>query len=268
MLEINFFLGHNVPFWSQLCLYTFYILRYQMYDVFDILIDQFQRSAQENNRILTRDDFNDFFQSCLTYLYYAMPNSIKQHIAEKIIIRMTGLLPITKLNFDLNSKDTIHFTSALIDDIKDHYDHIFATITTNEWLLFRDGLILYLSIELLSKSDDTITLIHRMKNEQCKKDLANVLLQRLEELQRPILGLNWTDLFTLVHPNILTLKQLELTTSIQIYITSLVQIVGINRNEMEIRDTIIRQFDKLVYEDRLPGKIKSLFMIKIFYFYF
>ena len=232
-----------------------------MYDVFDTLIDQFQKSVQENNRKLIRDEFNDFFQSCFTYLSYAMSSPTKQHIADKIIIRMTGLLPVTKINFDSNNHYTINFTWALTEDIKEHYDHIFATITSEEWPLFRRGLTLYLSIELLSKSGDTITLINRMKNEECKKDLANVLLQRLDELQRPILCLNWTDLFTLVDPTILTLKQLELTGSIEIYVTSLVRIIGINGNEMEIRDTIVRQFDQLVYEDRLPGKINSSIII-------
>ncbi|CAF0809248.1 unnamed protein product [Rotaria sordida] len=255
--------GENVPFWSQLCLYTYYILRHQMLDHFNTLIDQFQKVVQETNRKLIREEFNDFFQSCITHLSYAIPPLTNQHIAEKIIIRMTGLLPITKSNFDLTSHFVINFALAMIDDIKEHYDHLFATVSVGDWPLFRDGLTLYLSIELLSKSKDTIELVHQMKNEQCKKDLANVLLQRLELLQRPVLGLNWTSLFTIVDPNILTLKQLELTRSIQTYITSLVQIVGMNITEMEITDTIVRHFDRLIYEDCLPVDLENIiFLIK------
>ncbi|CAF4536288.1 unnamed protein product, partial [Rotaria magnacalcarata] len=80
---------------------------------------------------------------------------------------------------------------ALIDDIKEHYDDLFATVTTGDWPLFRDGLTLCLALELLSKPKDTILLVHQMKNEACKKDLANALLLRLEYLERPVLGLNW-----------------------------------------------------------------------------
>jgi hypothetical protein len=229
-----------------------------MYDVFDTLIDQFQMIIQQNRCKLTAEEFSDFFQSCLTHLSYAIPSSENQHIADKIIIRMTGILPITKKNFDLTNRNTINFAIALISDIKEHYDHIFSTVTTEEWKLFRNGLVLYLSIEFLSQSKDTINLIHQMKNNECKKDLANVLLQRFEELQKPVLGLNWTELFTIVDPKILTLKQLELTRSIQTYITSVIQFLGININEMQIQDRLSRQFDQLIFDERLPGKIKIL----------
>jgi len=229
-----------------------------MYDVFDTLIEQFQISLQLDKRKLTTEEFNDFFQGCLTHLDYAMTTSVNQHIADKIIIRMTGLLLITKKNFDLTNRDAINFTIALISDIEEHYDNIFSGIKSEEWPLFRDGLVLYLSIELLSQSKNTMNLIHQMKNKDFKKDLANVLLKRLEEFQKPILGINWTNLFTLVDPNILTLKQLELTGSIQIYVTSLVQIVGMNINEMELREKVDRHFDQLIYDERLPGKIKII----------
>ncbi|CAF3395094.1 unnamed protein product [Rotaria sp. Silwood1] len=255
--------GENVPFWSQLCLYTYYILHHQMFDHFNALIDQFQKVVQETNRSLIREEFNDFFQSCITHLSYAIPPSTNQHIAEKIIIRMTGLLPITKVNFDLSSHFVVNFTLALIDDIKEHYDNLFATVSLSDWPLFRDGLTLYLAIELLSKPKDTIELVHQMKNEQYKKDLANILLKRLESLGRPVLGLNWTSIFTTVDSNILTLKQLELTRSIKTYVTSLVQIVGMNISEMELSDKIIRHFDRLIYEDCLPVDLESIiFLIK------
>jgi hypothetical protein len=238
-----------------------------MHDVFDTLIKQFQTAVQKEKRILTTEEFNDFFQSCMKDLFYAIPTSLNQHIVDKIIIRMTGLLPITKKNFDLN-RDTINFAIALISDIKEHYDLIFSTITAEEWDLFRDGLVLYLSIELLSQSKDTINLIDQMKNDQCKKDLANILLKRLEELEKPVLGLNWTNLFTLVDPNILTLKQLRLTKSMQTYIPSLVQFVEMNINEIEIHENINRHFDDLIFEERIPGKIKLMFKSKILYLFF
>ncbi|CAF3343766.1 unnamed protein product [Rotaria socialis] len=255
--------GENVSFWSQLCLYTYYILRHQMYDHFNSLIDQFQSAVRETNRKLIREEFNDFFQTCLTHLSYAMPPATNPDIGEKIIIRMIGLLPVKKTNFDLTSHSTTQFAFALIDDIKEHYDDLFATITTGDWPLFRDGLTLCLALELLSKSKDTILLVHQMKNEACKKDLANALLLRLEYLERPVLGLNWISLFTIVDPNIFSVKQLELTGSIATYITSLVQIVGMNIDKMEVADETIRHFDKLIFEDCLPVNLESItFLLK------
>ncbi|UJR36511.1 hypothetical protein I4U23_029232 [Adineta vaga] len=255
--------GHNVPFWSQLCLYTYYIIRQYMYDTFRILIKQFEKAIQDENRKLSLADFNEFFQDCLAYSSYALSVPAKQHLDEKLIICMAGILPITKSNFDLTSHSTTKFALAVTDNLREHFDQIFAPITNEDWPLFRHGLILYLSIELLIQSSDTITLIHRMKNEYCKKDLANVLLKRLEDLQRPVLGLNWTDLFKLVDSNIVSLKQLELTERIPIYISSLVQVLGIQKDNHAIHDEIIRQFDQLIFEDRLAVNLESIvFLLK------
>ena len=234
-----------------------------MYDHFDSLVNQFQTVVYATQRNLIREEFNDFFQTCLTYSSYGISTGIDQHIAEKIIIRMTGLLPITEINFDLSSHFTKNFTLALLDSIREHYDHLLSTVTSADWPLFRSGLVLYLSIELLSQSNNTITLIHQMKNEECKQDLAHVLLQRLEELQKPILDLNWSSLFEIVNPEIISLKQLELTRSITTYIMSLVRFVGVNGHKKEISDNVIHHFDRLVYENRLPGEIEFFFYYKI-----
>lgn len=259
--------GYNVSFWNQLYLYTFYLLRHKMYNVFDTLIEQFQQAIQQERRILTTEEFHDFLQSCMNDLPYAISNGVNQHITDKILFRMSGVLPITKKNFDITNRDTINFSVALLSDLQEHYDKIFSTVTTEEWNLFRNGLVLYLSIEFLTQSKETIKIVHRIKNTQCKKDLANVLLQRLEEIQKPVLGLNWTELFSLVDPNILTLKQLELTRSIEIYITSLVQFVERNINEIEIHEQLKRHFDQLIFEKRLIGKILNFdFLKKIFFF--
>lgn len=254
-----FFLGENVPLWNQLCLYTYYILHHQMYDYFDILISQFQKTLQETNCKLIRDEFIDFFGSCLKHLAYAVPTALNQHIAEKIIIRMTGVLPITRMNFDINSHEVRNFTAALVDDVQEHYDDILSTVTTDEWPLFRNGLCLHMAIELLSKQKNTTTLVERMKNETCKKDLVNVLLLQLEMLQKPILNVNWTTLLAIADPNIISLQLLGLTRSIQIYITSLLQYILLHIDEVNLSDQVNHHFDTLVFEDHLPSNIESYF---------
>jgi hypothetical protein len=167
---------------------------------------------------------------------------------------MTGILPIRKENFEFTNRDCINFALMFLADVKSHYDDILSTVTQSEWVLFRDGLIFYLSVELLTQTKDTIDLLDQTKNLECKKDLANCLLKRLEELQRPVLGLNWTNLFTMANPNILSIKQLELTRSIETYISCLIVFFGNETNEMDIKIKIDQQFDQLIKNDRLPGK--------------
>ena len=244
-----------------MCLYTYYILRHQIYPTFRILTEQFIKSAKEDKRKLVTTDVNEFFQDCFTYSPYALSVEAREGVVNKIIICMMGILPIAKSNFDVKSQFTVNFTLAMTGTLREHFDKVFATVHQDEWPLFRDGLVLFVSIEFLIKADDTMTLIHRMKNEECKKDLANVLLQRLEELQRPIIGLNWTDLFALVDQNILTLKQIELTESIPIYITSLVQILGIEKNNSVLEDQVILQIANVIFEGGLSRETSSFSFI-------
>ena len=143
---------------------------------------------------------------------------------------------------------------SFLADIRSHYEDILSTVTESEWVLFRDGLIFYLSVELLTQSTDTICLIDQTKNVQCQKDLANCLLKRLEELQRPVLGLNWTNLFTMADANMLSIKQLELTKSIETYVSCSIVFFGNAKNETEIKKKIDQQFDRLIKNERLPGK--------------
>ena len=251
---LSLVLGHNVPFWSQLCLFTYYILRHEMYDVFDSLVEQFQKAMEQNPRPLPPEALNDFFQTCFVHSPYALAHLANSWMADRILIRMTGLLPITRTNLDITFHFTRNFTGVLIEDIKEHFDHLFALLNDRDWPLFRDGFSLYLAIELLSRTGDTVALVHRLRNEDCKRDLANVLLKRLETLQRPVLGQNWIDLFTMVDPNILTLKQLQLTRSIETYIMSLVKILEKHVNEMDMDTKIIRHFDGSITDDRLTGE--------------
>ena len=247
-------IGHNVPFWSQLCLFTYYLLHHGMYEVFDSLVEQFQQIMQRNPRLLRPEELNDFFQTCFLYSSYAVSDLTNSWMADKILIRMTGLLPITRNNLDVNFHFTNNYVHVLIDDVKEHYDNLFALLTDHDWPLFRDGFSLYLAVELLSRTNDTLALVHQVRNEDCKRDLANVLLKRLEILQRPVLAVNWIDLFTLADPNILTLKQLQLTRSVETYIKSLAKILDKHTNEMDLDTKVIRHFDESIAEDRLTGK--------------
>ena len=246
--------GYNVPFCNQLYLYTFLLLRLKMYDVVDILFQQFRASLPENNRPLFPEELNQFFQGCGQHYRYSIPPVVNQNLANKILIQMTGILPIVPAKFQLDNPEAIKFVRNLLEDIRAHYPDILANVIESDWITFRDGLVFYFSIELLTQSKDTIQLIEQMQVEDLRRDLANCILKRLEEFQRPVLGLNWTNLFNHVDPNILSINQLGLTRSIETYINCLVIFFGQEWTDTEISQKINRHFDDLIRTDRLPGK--------------
>jgi len=110
--------GSNVSFWSQLCLYTCFILQRSGYDVFNSLVDQF--STLRKGHSLTREDSILFFKDCFAYLIDALANSSSKPIAITIIVRMIGLLNIHKTNFEPTDHITIEFTKVIFHYISEH----------------------------------------------------------------------------------------------------------------------------------------------------
>lgn len=225
-----------------------------MYDVFKILIEQFQEILQVNRWTMIPAELNQFFQGCYQYLQYSIPSIVNQNLSNKILIQMTGILPVPIEYIKIDNVESMKFLQLILGDIRLHYNHILANVTKRDWISFRDGLVFYFSHELLSQPKDTMKFIEEMQVEELQIDLANCLLQRLEELQRPVLGLNWTNLFNLVDSSVLSINQLNLTRSIETYITCLMIFFRTKSNDADIVGKINRHFDDSIRQDRLPGR--------------
>ena len=246
-----------MPFFDQLYVYTFHLLREKMYDIFKILIEQFRMTIEEKGWAMMAPELNQFFQGCYQHLHYSIPATVNQYLANKILIQMTGILPIPVQYIKIDNLDANKFLGMILDDIRLHYNHILANVSGKDWNSFRDGLVFYFSHELLSQAKDTIKYLEQMQVEELRMDLANCLLQRLDELQRPVLGVNWTNLFNVVNPNVLSINQLSLTRSIETYITLLMIFYRAKSKEIDISKKIDRHFDESIRQDRLPGEKKD-----------
>lgn len=227
-------------------IYTYYLIQHEIYDVFDILVDQFLGISQQYCQTLTASELNDF---CLTYFAHISPDCVDPPISNKLLTRLTGLLPLTKENFDLKNRETISCIFTMRWNVERHYDNILRTISSEEWPLFRDGLVFYLSFALLTIPGYTVELIHQTRNTEWRKDLSTVLLQRLVQLRNPILSLGWADLFLHADP-----KRIS-SDCLQLYIMTLVRILEGESNPRRIQPQIGEQFNQLIFENHLPGKI-------------
>jgi len=254
--------GHKTPFWCQFYIFTYYLLRYKMYNTFDILVEQFQNQITQHPQLLTSLELADFFQGCSLHLNYALASSVDNFTANKILLRMIGVLPIEKKNLDLRKREIKNFIAPILDFVRDNYTAILSTVTVEDWLLFRNGLVICLLFDLLTEQKDTIKLVHAIPDVDQKQNLATVLLKKLEEFQKPILGLNWTSIFPLVDPNGLSLNSLELTQSMETYVTSLISILHAKGYSEATVTEVNQHFDDLVRRERLPGTYKIFFFSK------
>ena len=245
--------GHKTHFWCQFYIFTYYLLRYKMYNIFDILVEQFQDKIIQRPQFLTSLELVDFFQGCSLHMNYALALSVDNFIANKILLRMIGVLPIEKKNFDLRKRELKNFIAPVLDFVRDNYMAILETVSVEHWLLFRNGLVICLLFDLLTEQKDTIKLVHAIPDVDQKQNLATALLKKLEEFQKPILGLDWSSIFPLVDPNDLSLNSLELTQSMETYITSLISILHAKGYSEATVTEVSQHFDDLVRRERLPG---------------
>lgn len=252
----SLFLASTIPFWNQLCIYTYALIRRKMYNVFDILFNQFQIVVEQNQQTLTAPELIDFSEICARHLEYATTYSVNQSTMIKMLIRMTGLLPITKENIYPRNDRTVKIALDFLANAKEDYKSMLGEITPQEWPLFRDGLVLYLCFELLSQPNDRINLVHSIPDEEWRKDLAIALLQRLAELEERISDQNCTDLFSLADLSRLTSEHFQLISSVQMYVKILACIIGEGNHSRVIYSQLSRQFNQIINREYLPGKIK------------
>lgn len=247
--------GQNVSFWNQFCLYTYYLLRYRQSVLFDTLNEQFFNLVHTEQRMLTRGELNEFFQCCLDYWPYTLSKNPDTHRANLITFSMIGSLNVTSTNLDLDYQAVRIFSKRLIEDLKENQEKIFQLVSDENWTHFSNGLAICLSVQLITDPTESIRTVKKISNEKHRRDLATLLIKRLEQLNRPVISADWTNIFQLVDPQIITLRQFELTQSIEVYLYSLIVVLQqkpTTRNFTD--DELVTRFDQLIYQDRLIGK--------------
>ncbi|CAF1541556.1 unnamed protein product, partial [Rotaria sp. Silwood1] len=135
----------------------------------------------------------------------------------------------------LNSKEHV---PRILSSIAQQYDGVIDSASGDKSDSFENAVVkflclkLWLTTEFIENKKDTsgeiIELIHRIQEEKRKKVVSG-MLKLLVEINSPIQGSKWTELFNLVEPNQLKFKHLRLTTSIDAYLKYLIQIVSTNQ---------------------------------------
>ena len=247
--------GQNVSFWNQLCLYTYYLLHHRQHVLSDTLNEQFFDLVHREQRILTRIDLNEFFQCCLDYSPYTLSKNPDAHRADLIIFSMIGSLNVTSTNLDPEYQAVRIFSKRLIEDMKQHEEKIFQLVSDENWPNFSNGLAICLSVQLVTDPTESIQIVEKISNEKRRRDLATLLIKRLEQLNRPVISADWTKIFQFLDPQIITLRQFELTRSIEVYLYSLIVVLQQKPTTRDFTDDeLVVRFDQLIYQDRLIGK--------------
>ncbi len=173
-------LGLNNNVFSDFCLFTCFLLNERVYDIFDTLIDQFQTFLVTKPIPFTIFDFNDFFEHCNQYLINILNNSNEKSTTLKIILRMIGSLSISKKSFNRLNKCSNDFANRIMMDVRRDFNMLYQSVNDNERLLFKNGLITLLCIELVydkrcSPNKNEVAFLQQMPNENERQDIASQL---------------------------------------------------------------------------------------------
>ncbi|CAF3297892.1 unnamed protein product [Rotaria sp. Silwood2] len=249
--------GSSIPFLDHLCIFTYFLLSTQSYDKVDSLFDQFAATLESRKIIISRESLKIFFSLCYKYLS-TIENALKQDLdALKILIRMIGLLSISRENLIFDQAASI-FASIILKNLCDKLDAVLTTINENDWTSFCQGLVTLICIKLLhqgneNEASNTIDLLSRMPEGQQRKDAVLKLLDLFYELQCRLSKNKVMELYTLVEPDDLALKYLELAVSIEIYIDYLTYFLKIREdNTNDFQENIKDQLDRLLEKNYFP----------------
>jgi hypothetical protein len=151
-----------------------------MYGIFDEFINQFRENI--HNRICPTDSYKQFFNECNNYVLISLKKTENKPVGIKQIIRMIGLFPIDKQNFELPHDPTKNFTFAIMSELSKSLEDVINCLTKDEWDLFKEGLGTLLCIQLLSKSTgkssaNPLELLLNEAIESARLDIVKIALR-------------------------------------------------------------------------------------------
>jgi len=230
------------------------------YDTFDTLIEQFNTAIQDRGRAILRANLNLFFTVCRRH-YSTIEHIVEQDLfALKILVRMLALLPLNRENMIIGSEAARQFASIVLKKLSEKVQTIWATIAESEWPLFREGLITLYCIKLHhqeseNETDDPFLLLSMMSDEARRQEIVTKLLTVLGDLQCSLPRKQEVILYALVDRDHLTLEHLEMTTSLETYISYLIQLVrDYQGDHNQLEEKIQIQLDKLLKENHFRSK--------------
>jgi hypothetical protein len=229
-IYLSIVLGEETNIYTECCLYTCYLLQSGMADVFDLLYEQLRIASPTENNTLTLEQFQNFFANCYEYICPVLAESTDKCLVLKVILRMIGILSINEQNFDRWNACSIPFAHEIMIHLRENFANLCRVVNDIEWILFQRGLAILVSIELLQyRSNDfnenKVIFLQQIPDPTRRKLAAYKTLSRLHKINLPIFNdVSWTDLFTMIDPTKIDINHLNLTNSIETFVTCISKI--------------------------------------------
>lgn len=230
------------------------------YEKCDLLLQQFTTNVRDHVREFSFENLNLFFKTCRQY-YSTIEETIKQDLsALKILIRMIAVLPLKKGNIR-ESEAARRFSSIVVNILSEKLLDIWPTIVDTEWSSLDTGLVKLFCLKLLfdqnseRNTSTCINLISIIPNEARRRHISLEILSLLSDLRHTLPSDQETMLYELTDWNALTLKHLEVTSSLTVYINHLAQFLTTHKEDpAQLAESIQSRLTELLRENHFSGK--------------
>ncbi|CAF1226527.1 unnamed protein product [Rotaria sordida] len=157
-----------------------------------------------------------------------------------------------------------------MDKIFEHWDDIMDS--TSELISFEGGLAKLLCLKLWlttifipnlkDTSGEVISLLRRIPADIKRQQIIDIMFNQLAEVNSPLQGSGWTELFDLVDPNQLKFKDLELITSISSYVKYFIKIAIITKSKnIDVKEKVEQLIQDFVNTNRFTLDLKSIIFL-------
>ena len=184
-----------------------------------------------------------------------------------IIVRMIGLLmPIKRQNFNPDSLVTRQFTKKFLSQLRGNLNNKIKLKEKSDWNLFKNGLIVLFTLQFLYGDDNDENLVYLIIDEQIRREIADGRIEQLLEIDKPMLiNSNWIDLLTIIDPQKIQIKYLNLASSFEIFINCLIKINEslLTRDFYLSADDLRTYFEERLQGNHLTSKFLFFFLLKI-----
>jgi len=121
-------------------------------------------------------------------------------------------------------------------------------------------------LQFLYGDDNDENLVYLIIDEQIRREIADGLIEQLLEIDKPMLiNSNWIDLLTIIDPQKIQIKYLNLASSFEIFINCLIKINEslLTRDFYLSADDLRTYFEERLQGNHLTSKFLFFFLLKI-----
>jgi hypothetical protein len=248
---------NGVSNWDQLWQYTYFIIKQNDLDLYDLFIDQFSMKHVEFEQI---SDIDSFFQQCFTFLPTIRKALDDDVYVSIILVRMFGLLNSGQKS--LQKQESISYIDVILQSILNKIEPFFNLISENWWLLVKDGLtnLLYFKLQLytMSQNNDSITFINLIPHtNQYQKQVADNVAKKIISSNIKPTQPNWLDLFRMTTDDILIIDCLQLANSFTEYIDYAERILN-SKTIPDVKEKISDNLRLMIEKNRFQLTLENI----------